>query len=64
MYRYGDFGQLVIDKVDKILAQLIQIDSAGPEHGDSILIIRQGHQQVFKRRVLMASFRRHGQGSV
>ena len=52
--RGAQAGQLVIDELGQVLAQLVQIDAAGAQDGDGVLVLGQGQQKVLERGELVA----------
>ena len=57
-------GQLVADIVIDLVAQPLDRDAAGPQHRDGVLILGQGQQQVFERRVLVAPLIGQSEGTM
>ncbi len=58
----GDqIGEFVVDIALEIVAQHVEIDAAGAHDGRGVLVIGQGQQQVFQRRVLVAALIGDGQ---
>ncbi len=45
--------QLVVDEIGQLLTELRQIDTAGLEHRDSILVFRKRQEQVLQRRIFV-----------
>ena len=48
-----EIGQLVVDIGQNVAAQPVEIDAAGAQHRDGVLILGQREQQVFERRVFV-----------
>ena len=48
-----EVGQLVVDIGQNVAAQPVEIDAAGAQHRDGVLILGQREQQVFERRVFV-----------
>src|SRR6202048_4189261 len=46
-------GELVIDIVQNLATQPLDLDTAGAQHGDSVLILGQRKQQVLKRGIFV-----------
>ena len=46
-------GQVVIEEVVEAGAQPVELDRAGLEHGDRIIVVDQRHQQMLERRVFV-----------
>ena len=57
-------GQLLVEIGRELLAETVDLDPAGAQHRDRILVLGQRHQQVFQRRVFVASRAGERQGSV
>ena len=56
--------QLGLDIVGEVAAQLVDIDIAGAQHRDRILIVGQREQQMLQGGELVMTFVRQGQGAV
>jgi hypothetical protein len=56
--------QLVVEIAFQVIRQLVDIDAAGLEHGDGVLVFGQRHQQMFERRVFMVAVVRLRQSAV
>ena len=54
-------GQLVIDIGQHLAAQPVEIDAAGAQYRNRVLVFRQGEQQMLERRILMMPLIRMGQ---
>ena len=50
-----EIAELAVDVVDQVAAQALDIDIAGPHHGDCVRILGQRQQQMLERRVVMPS---------
>lgn len=48
-----EVGKLVVDVVEEVAPQLVQIDAAGAQHGDRILVFREREQEMLQRRVFV-----------
>ena len=55
-------GQFGIEIVDQVVAQLCQIDAAGAQHRNRVLILQKRQQQVFQRGEFVAAFTGEAQG--
>ena len=51
--RGDEVGELVVDIVQDLAAQPLEIDAAGAQHGDRILILGQRQQQMLERGVFV-----------
>jgi hypothetical protein len=51
----------MLDEVGEVLAQLIDVDTAGAKHRNRIFVFRQSQQKVFQGGVLMPSLGGKGQ---
>ncbi len=56
-----EVGQLVIDIGQHLAAQPVEIDAAGSQHRDRILVLGEGQQQMLERRILVTSLIRVGE---
>ena len=54
--RGGKIGEVGIDVADQVGAQLVEIDAAGLQHGQRVLILRQRQQEVFQRGIFVPPF--------
>ena len=48
--------ELVVEVVEQLAAQAIEVDSAGAEHRDRILILDKRQQQMLQRRIFVTAF--------
>ena len=46
-------GQVVVQEVVQAGAQPVDLDRAGLEHGDRVLVVEQGHEQMLEGRVFV-----------
>ena len=48
-------AQLGVQVALEVLAQLVDVDAAGLEHGDRVRVLGERHEQVLERRVFVAT---------
>ena len=60
----GQAAQVLVEELAQILAQLVEIDAAGAEHGCGVAVIGEAQQQVFQRRILVTPLACERQGSM
>jgi len=46
-------GELVVDIVQNVATQPLELDAAGTQHGDSVLILGQRKQQMLERGIFV-----------
>ena len=57
-------GEFAVDVLDEVAAENVEIDIAGPHDGGRILVVDQGQEEVFERRVFVATLACESEGSV
>ena len=57
-------AELVVDIGDDLAAQLVEVDAAGAQHGDRILVLGQRQQQMLERGVFVPALIGVGEGPV
>ena len=60
----GETGQILVEKLGQVVAQLIKIDPAGAQHRRGIGVLDQPEQQVFEGRVFVLAFAGEPKGTV
>ena len=50
-----EIGELVVDVVQHLAAQAVEVDAAGPQYRDRILVLGQRQQQMLERCVFVAA---------
>jgi hypothetical protein len=56
--------QLIVNIIREIITQFIKINATSTQDGNSVLVLRQRQQQMFKRRIFLPPFCGERQGTV
>ena len=59
-----EIGELVVDVIQNLATEALELDAAGAQYGDRILIFGQRQQQMFERSIFVPAFIGTGQGPV
>ena len=51
----GQAGQVLVEELGQVGAQLVQVDAAGAQHGGGVAVVGECEQQVLERRIFVAS---------
>ena len=57
-------GQILVEELAEILAQLVEIDAAGAQHGRRVAVVGQAEQQMFQRGIFVPALAGEGEGAV
>ncbi len=60
----GQAGEVLVEELGQVLAELVEIDAAGAQHGGRIAVIGQAEQQVLKGGVFVTAVAGEGEGPV
>jgi hypothetical protein len=60
----NEVRELVVDVVEEVAPQLVEIDAAGTEDRDGVLVLGQREQEMLQRRVFVAALVREGESAV
>jgi hypothetical protein len=59
-----EIGEFVVDVIQNLATEALELDTAGAQYGDRILIFGQRQQQMFERSIFVPAFIGVGQGPV
>ena len=57
-------GEVLVEELGQVGAQLVEIDAAGAQHGGGVGVVGQAEQQVLQRRVFVPALAGERQGAV
>ncbi len=60
----GEAREVLIQKLGQVLAQLVEIDAAGAQHGCRVAVVGQAEQQMFEGCIFVPPVAGEGQGAV
>ena len=59
-----EIGQLIVNIISQIIAQFLEINTTGAQHGNGVLVFGQRQQQMLQRGIFLAPFSGEGEGAV
>ncbi len=57
-------GQVLVEELGQVGAQLVQVDAAGAQHGGGVVVVVEGQQQVLQRGVFVPALAGQRQGTM
>ncbi len=60
----GQPGEILVEEFGQVIAQLVEIDAAGLQHGGGVGVVRQAEQQMFQGGILVPPFTGERQGAM
>ena len=60
----GQAGQVLVEELGQVGAQLVEIDAAGAQHGGCVGVVGQAEQQMLQGGVFVPALAGEGQGAV
>ncbi len=60
----GEVGKFGVDVLDEAAPQRVDLDVAGPHDRGRVLVVDQGQEEMFERRVFVAAFAGQGERPV
>ena len=60
----GQAREILVEELAEVLAELVEIDAAGAQHGGGVAIVGQAEQEVFERGVFMPALAGERKGAM